>query len=98
MQLARKTDVFAFGVVLFELLSGRLPVNIRYGMRSTVVCDFGSDRLLGEGSYGKFDLEMLKEFSHPNLIKLIGYCLEGEKLFLVYELALDINFKDYLCS
>ncbi|GJZ03261.1 receptor-like protein kinase FERONIA [Tanacetum coccineum] len=31
IQLARKIDVFAFGVVLFELLLGRLPVSIRYG-------------------------------------------------------------------
>ncbi|KAJ0524677.1 putative protein kinase RLK-Pelle-CrRLK1L-1 family [Helianthus annuus] len=30
-KLTRKTDVYAFGVVLFELISGRLPVDERYG-------------------------------------------------------------------
>ncbi|GJW40344.1 serine/threonine/dual specificity protein kinase, catalytic domain-containing protein [Tanacetum coccineum] len=90
--------------------------------------DFGSDKFLGEGSYGKvykgwvnqktyfpnensiglpiavnklhrynhFDPEMLKEFRHPNLVKLIGYCLKGEQLFLVYEFIPNGNFKDLL--
>ena len=46
----------------------------------------------------QFDLEMLKEFRHPNLVKLIGYCLKGVQLFLVYEFVPNGNFKDLLCS
>ncbi|KAL7592899.1 hypothetical protein Lser_V15G33128 [Lactuca serriola] len=40
---------------------------------------------------------MLKEFSHPNLQKLIGYCLQGKNLFLVYEFMPNGNF-EYLLN
>ncbi|XP_021981196.1 probable LRR receptor-like serine/threonine-protein kinase At1g67720 isoform X1 [Helianthus annuus] len=92
--------------------------------------NFGNDAFLVEGSYGKvykgwlnkttyspckddaelpiavkklhrytlFDLELLKEFHHPNLVKFLGYCLEGERLFLVHEFMRNGNFKDLLHS
>ncbi|GJX81838.1 probable receptor-like protein kinase isoform X1 [Tanacetum coccineum] len=41
--------------------------------------------------YKHFDLEMFKEFHHPNLIQLIGYCLNREDLLLVYE---HIHYED----
>ncbi|KAI3709393.1 hypothetical protein L2E82_39155 [Cichorium intybus] len=44
------------------------------------------------------DLEVLTEFSHPNLEKLIGYCLKDECLFLVYEFLPKGNFKYLLES
>lgn len=31
------------------------------------------------------DMTFLSEFNHPNLVKILGYCLEDEQLFLVYE-------------
>nr|XP_043629714.1 probable LRR receptor-like serine/threonine-protein kinase At4g29180 [Erigeron canadensis] len=94
------------------------------------IWDFENDKCLGEGSYGNvykgwihkttfspckhntglpiavkrlhhykyFDPEMLKEFYHPNLVKPIGYCLEGEKLFLVHEFMQKGNLKDLLYS
>ncbi|XP_023730068.2 serine/threonine-protein kinase CDG1 isoform X1 [Lactuca sativa] len=46
----------------------------------------------------QLDLEMMKEFIHPNLEKLIGYCLHGQKLFLVYEFMPNGNFEDLLDS
>ncbi|KAL7590792.1 hypothetical protein Lser_V15G33136 [Lactuca serriola] len=46
----------------------------------------------------RLDLEMLKEFTHPNLEKLIGYCLQGKQLFLVYEFMPNGNFEDLLDS
>ncbi|KAI7754567.1 hypothetical protein M8C21_013461 [Ambrosia artemisiifolia] len=49
-------------------------------------------------SYKLFDPDMLKEFWHPNLVKLIGYCLEGEQLFLVHEFVSNGNLKDLMWS
>ncbi|KAI3754384.1 hypothetical protein L1987_54167 [Smallanthus sonchifolius] len=49
-------------------------------------------------SYKFFDPDMLKEFCHPNLVELIGYCLEGEQIFLVYEFMRNGNLKDLLWS
>ncbi|XP_076921842.1 putative serine/threonine-protein kinase PBL11 [Bidens hawaiensis] len=49
-------------------------------------------------SYKFFDPDMLKEFYHPNLVKLIGYCLEGEQLFLVYEFMSNGNLKSLMSS
>ncbi|XP_076912550.1 uncharacterized protein LOC143570916 [Bidens hawaiensis] len=46
----------------------------------------------------KFELEILKEFSHPNLVKLIGYCLSDKQLFLVNEVMANGNFEDHLFS
>ncbi|KAJ0891523.1 putative protein kinase RLK-Pelle-RLCK-VIIa-2 family [Helianthus annuus] len=41
---------------------------------------------------------MLNSFRHPNLVKLIEYCLEGDRLFLVYEFMHKGNLEDLLHS
>ncbi|KAJ0799972.1 putative protein kinase RLK-Pelle-CrRLK1L-1 family [Helianthus annuus] len=46
----------------------------------------------------KMELDILKEFSHPNLVKLIGYCLSDKQLFLVNEIMPNGNFEDHLIS
>ncbi|KAI3805410.1 hypothetical protein L1987_27765 [Smallanthus sonchifolius] len=46
----------------------------------------------------KLELEILKEFSHPNLVKLLGYCLSDKQLFLVNEFMSNGNFEDNLFS
>ncbi|KAI3670870.1 hypothetical protein L1987_87513 [Smallanthus sonchifolius] len=48
--------------------------------------------------YKASNLETLKQFRHPNLVKLIGYCLECGDLFLVYEYMRKGNFEDLLRS
>ncbi|KAI3708934.1 hypothetical protein L2E82_38532 [Cichorium intybus] len=38
----------------------------------------------------------LEEFNHPNLIKLLGYCLNEQELFCIYELIPDTPLDKYL--
>uniref|UniRef100_A0A251UXJ5 Putative ephrin type-A receptor 8 n=1 Tax=Helianthus annuus TaxID=4232 RepID=A0A251UXJ5_HELAN len=38
------------------------------------------------------EVNFLGRLSHPNLVKLLGYCYEGKELLLVYELMQRGNF------
>ncbi|XP_037456033.1 probable serine/threonine-protein kinase PIX13 [Triticum dicoccoides] len=42
------------------------------------------------------DINLLGRFSHPNLVKLLGYCWEGKELFLVNEFMAQRSLKDHL--
>ncbi|KAI7740653.1 hypothetical protein M8C21_002793 [Ambrosia artemisiifolia] len=44
------------------------------------------------------NLEMLKEFVHPNLVKLVGYTFQVDRLCLLYEFMHKGNFVDLLRS
>ncbi|GJV18672.1 probable receptor-like protein kinase isoform X1 [Tanacetum coccineum] len=45
------------------------------------------------------ELELVLTYlRHPNIVKLIGYCLEGDVLFLVYEFMHNGNFEDCLLA
>ncbi|XP_076885460.1 serine/threonine-protein kinase BIK1-like [Bidens hawaiensis] len=46
--------------------------------------------------YKVFDLEMLNGVRHPNLVKLIGYCLESGCLYVVHEFMRRGTFEDLL--
>ncbi|KAI7725607.1 hypothetical protein M8C21_014789 [Ambrosia artemisiifolia] len=42
------------------------------------------------------DVHELVEFCHPNVHGVLGYCLEGESLYLVHELMEKRSLKDHL--
>ncbi|KAK8962304.1 putative receptor-like protein kinase [Platanthera guangdongensis] len=42
--------------------------------------NFRGDQILGQGGFGTAEVNYLGQFSHPNLVKLIGYCCEGVSL------------------
>ncbi|XP_023549622.1 receptor-like protein kinase FERONIA [Cucurbita pepo subsp. pepo] len=44
----------------------------------------------------KMEIELLSELRHANLVPLIGYCLEGKEMLLIYELMQNGTFKDHL--
>ncbi|KVI01537.1 Protein kinase, ATP binding site-containing protein [Cynara cardunculus var. scolymus] len=43
----------------------------------------------------KLDLKP-EEFNHPNLVKLLGYCLNEQELFWVYELVSDTSLDEHV--
>nr|GFB13477.1 protein kinase-like domain, phloem protein 2-like protein [Tanacetum cinerariifolium] len=46
------------------------------------------DRIYGQGETEFFkEIEMLSQYKHDNIITLLGYCMEGKELILVYEYA-----------
>ncbi|KAL0915672.1 hypothetical protein M5K25_016107 [Dendrobium thyrsiflorum] len=65
---------------------GMIEESIRAGFQSTQVA---VKVLNPEGIQGDrewlAEVNYLGQFSHPNLVKLIGYCCEGEHRLLVYE-------------
>ncbi|KAL9328297.1 hypothetical protein ACSQ67_003300 [Phaseolus vulgaris] len=53
---------------------------------------FRSDVLLGEGS----EINFLGRISHPNLVKLLGYCCDDVEFLLVYELMPKGSLENHL--
>lgn len=44
------------------------------------------------------EINYLGQLSHPNLVKLIGYCLEDEQRLLVYEFMHKGSLENHLFS
>lgn len=46
--------------------------------------------------FAQCEVNFLGRISHPNLVKLLGYCLEGEDLLLVYEYMQKGSLENHL--
>lgn len=42
------------------------------------------------------EVDFLGKISHPNLVKLLGYCLEDNELLLVYEFMSKGSLENHL--
>lgn len=48
------------------------------------------------GNSDHWDTHLLAKFSHPNLVKILGYCLQDKTLYLVHGFMEKRSLKDYL--
>ncbi|MBA0553176.1 hypothetical protein Golob_012378 [Gossypium lobatum] len=71
-----------FGVVY----KGVIDEKVKPGYPTTVVAvkELNPDGFQGDREW-LAEVNYLGQFSHPNLVKLIGYCCEGDHRLLVYE-------------
>lgn len=71
-----------FGIVY----KGVIDENVRPGFKSTYVAvkELNPDGFQGDKEW-LAEVNYLGQLSHPNLVKLIGYCCENEHRLLVYE-------------
>ncbi|KAG5376733.1 hypothetical protein IGI04_041329 [Brassica rapa subsp. trilocularis] len=71
--------------------------------------NFRQECLIGEGGFGRvykgtlqstgqFQAQVLSlaKLQHPNLVKLIGYCADGDQRLLVYEYFSSVSLQDHL--
>ena len=47
-------------------------------------------------TFEQAEVDFLGRLSHPNLVKLLGYCYEGTELLLVYEFMQKGSLENHL--
>ncbi|KAK3136515.1 hypothetical protein QOZ80_5BG0437590 [Eleusine coracana subsp. coracana] len=86
----------------FEKQAG--PRRFRYGELEVATNFFSEDKKLGEGGFESgrkeyiSEVKIISQLRHRNLVQLIGWCHDGSKLLLVYQLmptgSLDAHIHD----
>jgi len=66
--------------------------------KSTCFCFYSHNNIYGNEIliYFQTEVNYLGQLYHPNLVKLIGYCLEGENRLLVYEFMPKGSLENHL--
>ncbi|XVE78713.1 hypothetical protein DITRI_Ditri14bG0000600 [Diplodiscus trichospermus] len=82
-----------FGVVY----KGVIDENVRPGYKSTAVAvkELNPDGFQGDREW-LAEVNYLGQLSHPNLVKLIGYCCEDEHRLLIYEYMASGSLEKHL--
>ncbi|XP_020099251.1 probable serine/threonine-protein kinase PBL17 isoform X2 [Ananas comosus] len=76
---------------------GVIDENVRPGFQATEVAvkELNPDGYQGDKEW-LAEVSYLGQFSHPNLVKLIGYCCENEHRLLVYEYMASGSLEQHL--
>lgn len=48
--------------------------------------------------WAQLNMKMLEEFNDPNIVKILGYCVEEDTVLIVYEFMHQGTLNDYLFS
>lgn len=101
-ELTVATDYFRPDLILGEggfglVFKGVVDENVRAGFKSTKVAvkELNPDGYQGDREW-LAEVNYLGQFSHPNLVKLIGYCYEDKHRLLVYEYMASGSLETHL--
>ncbi|KAL7164102.1 hypothetical protein ACSBR2_040085 [Camellia fascicularis] len=91
-RLTKKSDVYAFGVVLFEVLCARPPVDTMYRghinhENIVVAIKRWTEGISRERNLDQFrvELQVHSYLRHPHIVSLIVYCIDKHEVIVVYE-------------
>ncbi|CAJ1930658.1 unnamed protein product [Sphenostylis stenocarpa] len=83
--------------IVFPSVEMRTLKEFNFAELKAATKSFKSDALLGEGGFGKDGPSRVAgTVSHPNLVKLLGYCCEDMEFLLVYEFMPKGSLENHL--
>ncbi|KAI3803264.1 hypothetical protein L1987_31414 [Smallanthus sonchifolius] len=85
---ANKLSRHTYGFVY----KGKLPMHITI----TEYSDFGTGVYTHAYEGCMNEASVLVKFEHENMIQLLGYCIEGTKVYLLYDFASNATLKDLI--
>ncbi|GMH00352.1 hypothetical protein Nepgr_002191 [Nepenthes gracilis] len=71
LKLSEKCDVYSFGVVLFELLTGRSPIDEEYGEGKDIVCWVSSRLCTQKGKANILDSRVASDHVKGDMMKVL---------------------------